>query len=177
MMNIYVGNLSYSTNEETLKNAFSQYGEVISAKVINDPMSGASKGFGFVRMNDSEGQIAIDALNNKDLDGRVLKVSVALPRKPRTEGMPSTEGYTRPTIAPRPVATPRPIVASDAMYNSESYNNGYPASPSYSPSFPTGFEEPSNGYNSRQNRRREFKKKDFYRDEDSNSSRRDRTRY
>lgn len=83
-MNIYVGNLSYATNEEDIRAAFSQYGTVDSANLIMDRSTGRSKGFGFVEMNDdTEAQAAIDALNGKDLDGRSLNVNVAKPREER----------------------------------------------------------------------------------------------
>jgi RNA recognition motif-containing protein len=80
-MNIYVGNLSYSLTEEDLKLAFSEYGEVISAKIVMDRDSGRSKGFGFVEMGDSQsGEKAIDALDGSLLKGRNLKVNQAKPR-------------------------------------------------------------------------------------------------
>ncbi|ERP31480.1 RNA recognition motif domain-containing protein [Chitinivibrio alkaliphilus] len=85
-MNIYVGNISWGVKDEDLRDAFMAYGEVESAKIITDRESGRSKGFGFVEMpNDDEGQAAIDALNDQELDGRPLKVNVARPRRPRAE--------------------------------------------------------------------------------------------
>ncbi len=82
-MNIYVGNLSYDVTEDSLREAFSAYGEVDSVNVIKDKYSGKSKGFGFIEMkDDAKAQAAIDGLNSKDLLGRALKVSQA---KPRTE--------------------------------------------------------------------------------------------
>jgi len=84
-MDIYVGNLAYSTNDETLKTAFAAYGEVASARVVSDRMTGRSKGFGFVEMPDrAQAQAAIDALNGKELDGRTLRVNESQP-KPREE--------------------------------------------------------------------------------------------
>ena len=84
-MDIYVGNLAYSTNDESLKDAFSVYGEVTSARVVTDRMTGRSKGFGFVEMPDrTQAQAAIDALNGKDIDGRALRVNESQP-KPREE--------------------------------------------------------------------------------------------
>ncbi|MBF0530148.1 MAG: RNA-binding protein, partial [Deltaproteobacteria bacterium] len=63
-MNLYVGNLSFSTSETELKNLFATYGQVESAKIVTDRYSGQSKGFGFVEMaNRSEGEQAINALN------------------------------------------------------------------------------------------------------------------
>jgi RNA recognition motif-containing protein len=84
-MDIYVGNLAYSTNDESLRSAFAAYGEVASARVVSDRMTGRSKGFGFVEMPDrTAAQAAIDALNGKELDGRTLRVNESQP-KPREE--------------------------------------------------------------------------------------------
>ncbi len=80
-MDIYVGNLAYATNDDTLRTAFSQYGEVASARVVSDRMTGRSKGFGFVEMPDREqAQAAIDGLNGTDLDGRTLRVNESQPK-------------------------------------------------------------------------------------------------
>ncbi len=85
-MKIYVGNLSYSTSEEDVRAAFSQFGTVDSADVIIDRNSGRSKGFGFVEMsNDDEANAAITGLNEKDLDGRSLNVNQARPREERSD--------------------------------------------------------------------------------------------
>lgn len=82
-MNIFVSNLNFKVQSEDLQTLFSTYGEVISSKVITDKFSGKSRGFGFVEMkNDSDGQKAIDELNQKEFEGRNISVSVA---KPRTE--------------------------------------------------------------------------------------------
>ncbi|MBD3798065.1 MAG: RNA-binding protein, partial [Campylobacterales bacterium] len=83
-MQIYVGNLSYRTTEESLKNLFEQYGEVASAKIITDRETGRSKGFGFVTMNDGAAALeAIDSLNGKDFDGRTFRINEAKPREER----------------------------------------------------------------------------------------------
>jgi len=80
-MRIYVGNLNYDTNDESLLNIFKEYGQVESAKVVTDKYSGRSRGFGFVEMPDSaEAQKAIEALNGQEVDGRTLKVNEARPR-------------------------------------------------------------------------------------------------
>lgn len=77
-MNIYVGNLPYSTNEQSLKDLFAQFGEVATTKIIKDKITGKSKGFGFVEMKDNEsGLQAISKLNGERLDGRPIKVSQA----------------------------------------------------------------------------------------------------
>lgn len=80
---IYVGNLGFSTTNETLSDTFAQYGTVRSAKIITDRDTNRSKGFGFVEMdNAQEAATAISRLNGTDLDGRSLNVSEA---KPKTE--------------------------------------------------------------------------------------------
>lgn len=80
-MNIYVGNMSYETTEEDLKTAFSEYGEVATASIIKDRMTGRSKGFGFVEMpSDEDAKKAIDGMNGKEIGGRELKVNEAKPR-------------------------------------------------------------------------------------------------
>jgi len=80
-MNIFVAKLNYDTQEADLREAFEEFGEVSSAKVIMDKFSGRSKGFGFVEMpNDEEGQAAIAALNDSELQGRTIVVKVANPR-------------------------------------------------------------------------------------------------
>lgn len=83
-MNIYVGNLHYHLEEEQLKNAFANYGQVGEVKIIIDKFTGRSKGFGFVEMpNASEAQAAIAALEGQELQGRTMKVNEAKPPKPR----------------------------------------------------------------------------------------------
>jgi RNA recognition motif-containing protein len=80
-MNIYVGNLSFETNEDDLRQAFEGYGEVTDANVIKDRNTGRSRGFGFVEMSSKEeAEKAISALNGQELNGRTLKVSEARPR-------------------------------------------------------------------------------------------------
>jgi RNA recognition motif-containing protein len=77
-MNIYVSNLSFHTTSEDLKTLFSKFGEVTSAKVIMDKVTDRSRGFGFVEMSSEEsGKEAMTALNNKEIEGRALSVSVA----------------------------------------------------------------------------------------------------
>ena len=88
-MNIYVGNLPYTLSEDDLKSAFSEFGEVSSANIIMDKMSGQSKGFGFVEMpDDSEADQAIKALNESALNGRNIKVNQARPRGERSPRRP-----------------------------------------------------------------------------------------
>ena len=81
---LYVGNIAYTMNDNSLKQAFEEYGEVVSARIITDRDTGRSKGFGFVEMATLEGaQAAIEALNDTDIDGRVLKVNEARPQTDR----------------------------------------------------------------------------------------------
>ena len=86
-MNIYVSNLSFNTTDVELNELFAQFGTVSSAKVIMDRESGRSRGFGFVEMsNDEEGKDAMLGLNNKEVEGRAMSVSVAKEREERTGG-------------------------------------------------------------------------------------------
>jgi len=81
-MNIYVGNLAFELAEEELRQAFEEFGEVSSAKLITDKFSGKPRGFGFVEMpDDSQGNAAIAGLDGKDVKGRALRVSQARPRE------------------------------------------------------------------------------------------------
>jgi RNA recognition motif-containing protein len=81
---LYVGNLSYGTNDESLGQLFAEFGEVVEAKVITDKFSGRSKGFGFVTMKDEEtAKKAIDAVNGKEIEGRSIVVNVSRPKEPR----------------------------------------------------------------------------------------------
>ena len=83
-MNIYVGNLSYSLSESELQDAFAEFGEVSSAKILSDRETGRSRGFGFVEMpNQAEGDAAVEQLNGKDVGGRALRVNEARPREER----------------------------------------------------------------------------------------------
>jgi len=87
MKKLYVGNLPYSTTNDDLKQLFAAAGEVATATVIIDKMSGRSKGFGFVEFeNDAEADKAIEMFNGKDMGGRPLTVNEARPMQPRTGG-------------------------------------------------------------------------------------------
>ena len=80
-MNIYIGNMSFDTTEDQLREAFESYGEVSSVKIISDRDSGRPKGFAFVEMSSSEeANAAISGLNGQDLNGRDLNVNEAKPR-------------------------------------------------------------------------------------------------
>jgi RNA recognition motif-containing protein len=80
---LYVGNLPWSVNDESLTAMFAAHGAVARAKVVMDRDTGRSRGFGFVTMNNAtEGQAAIQALNGADVEGRALRVREAEPRQP-----------------------------------------------------------------------------------------------
>jgi RNA recognition motif-containing protein len=82
MMKLYVGNLSFKTTEDQLRQAFEAHGQVSSATVVMDRDTGRPRGFGFVEMtNDDEARAAVEALNGKPLDGRDLTVNEARPRE------------------------------------------------------------------------------------------------
>lgn len=84
---LYVGNLSYNIRDDDLQQAFAQYGNVTSAKVMMDRETGRSKGFGFVEMgSDAEAQAAINGMNGQALDGRAIVVNEARPREERPGG-------------------------------------------------------------------------------------------
>jgi RNA recognition motif-containing protein len=86
-MNIYVSNLSFHTTDDDLRNLFEKFGAVSSAKVIMDKVSGRSRGFGFVEMSsEEEGKEAMASLNNKEIEGRPISVSVAREKEARTGG-------------------------------------------------------------------------------------------
>ncbi|MCD4748249.1 MAG: RNA-binding protein [Thermoanaerobaculales bacterium] len=76
---LFVGNLSWNVDDNGLRDAFVPFGEVTEAKVITDRNTGRSRGFGFVTFEgDEDAEKAIEALNDTDLDGRTIKVNVAL---------------------------------------------------------------------------------------------------
>lgn len=82
---LYVGGIPYSTTEDALSGHFSQAGNVVSAKIITDKMSGRSRGFGFVEMaSENEAQKAIEMFDGKEFDGRTLIVNEARPMKERS---------------------------------------------------------------------------------------------
>lgn len=86
-MNIYVGNLPWSSGDDDLRGAFEAFGDVTSAKVIMDRESGRSRGFGFVEMPDDEAaKAAIEGMNEQDFEGRTLRVNEARPRPDRPRG-------------------------------------------------------------------------------------------
>jgi RNA recognition motif-containing protein len=94
-MKLYVGNLSYDTTEDQVKDLFAGYGTPDSVRLITDRDTGRAKGFGFVEFsNDQEAKAAMSALNGQDLNGRPLTVNEARPQEPRTGGG-NRGGYSR----------------------------------------------------------------------------------
>ena len=93
-MNIFVGNLSYRSTDDSLRAAFEAYGEVESAKVITSRDTGRSRGFGFVEMpSEDEAKAAITGLDGKDLDGRDIRVNEARSKTERPDRPPREEGW------------------------------------------------------------------------------------
>jgi len=82
---IYVGNLSFNTSADELREVFGEYGEVVSASVVSDRETGRSRGFAFVEMSDGA-ENAIEALNGQEVGGRTLTVNEARPREERRSG-------------------------------------------------------------------------------------------
>jgi RNA recognition motif-containing protein len=88
-VNIFVGNLAFTTTEDDLRDLFTPYGTVDTTRIMTDRETGRSRGFGFVDMPDSRAaQRAIEALNGTSLGGRALTVNEARPREPRRESRP-----------------------------------------------------------------------------------------
>jgi len=85
--NIFVGNLSFNTNEDELRQAFEAYGQVDRVSILTDRDTGRSRGFGFVEMaNNEDGEKAIAALNGSQLGGRTINVNEARPKTERSAG-------------------------------------------------------------------------------------------
>ena len=87
---LYIGGVSYSTTQDGLKQAFEKFGTVVSAQIIMDKMTGRSRGFGFVEMEDDAADAAINGMNGVELDGRKLMVNEAKPMVPKDQ-------YKRPS--------------------------------------------------------------------------------
>ena len=93
MKNIFVGNLSFNTDEHTLRSMFEQFGAVNRVNIVTDRDSGQPRGFAFIEMaSDAEGESAINSLNGRDLDGRSLNVNEA---RPKTDSRGSGGGGSR----------------------------------------------------------------------------------
>lgn len=100
---LYVGNLSYSINDNDLRQMFAEYGGVVSAQVILEKGSKRSKGFGFVEMQtEEEAQAAVSALHAKNVAGRALTVNIARPLEPRNNNSGTQRrGRDKPSSGPR----------------------------------------------------------------------------
>ncbi len=91
---IYVGNLAFSVTDDELQQAFSSFGNVASARVVIDKMSGRCKGFGFVESeDDGAADEAINKMNGQTIAGRAVRVSEAKPQEPRTGGGGGRGGF------------------------------------------------------------------------------------
>ena len=87
---LFIGGLPYSVTQEELKDMFAKVGNVLSCSLITDKFTNQSKGFGFIEMDDTDADKAIDALNGSDIGGRKIAVSVARPREES-----GNSGYSR----------------------------------------------------------------------------------
>ncbi len=95
MKNIFVGNLSFRSSEDTVRSLFEKYGTVDRVSLVTDRDTGQLRGFGFVEMtNDSEAEKAIAALNGAELEGRVLNVNEARPKGERTFNSRASGGFS-----------------------------------------------------------------------------------
>ena len=95
-MNLYVSNLGFHISDGDLKTLFSTYGNVSSAKVITDKVTGKSRGFGFVEMDeDDAGQKAMKGLEGKEIEGRVISVTIAKPKTDRGSSFSGNSGGNR----------------------------------------------------------------------------------
>ncbi|XP_071713313.1 glycine-rich RNA-binding protein 2, mitochondrial-like [Rutidosis leptorrhynchoides] len=93
---LFIGGLSYQTDDHSLKEAFSGFGDVIEARVVNDRETGRSRGFGFVNYSsDDSANDAMKAMDGQELNGRNIRVSLANERPPRTGGFGGGGGYNR----------------------------------------------------------------------------------
>jgi len=77
---VYVGNIPWSASEDELKKIFSEYGQVISARIITERATGRSKGYGFVEVEDGDAEQVVEQINGKEMGGRKLVVNEAKPR-------------------------------------------------------------------------------------------------
>ena len=100
MKNIFVGNLSFNTNEDEVRQLFESYGQVDRVSIMTDRDTGRSRGFGFVEMtNNEDGEKAIAALNGSQLGGRTINVNEARPKAERLGGGGGGGGATRNVVA------------------------------------------------------------------------------
>lgn len=93
MQKIYVGNLAFTTTEDTVRELFAEHGEVESVALITDRETGRPRGFGFVEMSKENASAAIKALDGKEVDGRNLKINEARPRRDNGGGFQSRQSW------------------------------------------------------------------------------------
>ncbi|PTU17525.1 hypothetical protein P175DRAFT_0512252 [Aspergillus ochraceoroseus IBT 24754] len=98
MTKLFIGGLAWHTTDDTLRQGFSQYGTIEEAVVVKDHDTHRSRGFGFVRFaSETEAEAAMDAMNNQEFDGRIIRVDKASERPPgRSGGFQGRGGYNRP---------------------------------------------------------------------------------
>ena len=94
-MRLYVGNLSFHTDEPQLEHLFAALGTVESVRLVRDRDTGRSRGFGFVEMDDAGGRTACETLNQREFDGRRLTVNEARPQESRSGGSAGRGGFGR----------------------------------------------------------------------------------
>jgi cold-inducible RNA-binding protein len=124
-MNLYIGNLNQETTASSLRRVFSEFGEVVTSKVIIDNATGMSRGFGFVEMADK--MQAIDAIDNLDatfLEGNIISVKEAKQSNTGTAGRSNHSSMNRPNSNRpfRPRTTPRP---RQGDFNNDRFNTSY----------------------------------------------------
>ncbi|KAJ5372560.1 Nucleotide-binding alpha-beta plait [Penicillium concentricum] len=156
MSKLFVHGLSWHTSDDTLREGFQQFGEIQEAIVVKDRATLRSRGFGFVRFaTDAEADAALNAMNNQEFDGRVIRVDKAFDRPQRTEGgFQGRGGYNS-----QPQSTYQGGAAGGyAGYNNGGYNNGAPGgynggggynrgyNNNFAPSGPAGYGAGPGGY-------------------------------
>jgi RNA recognition motif-containing protein len=124
-MNIYVSNISYTATDEALQAAFAAFGTVQSARIIRDRLSGRSRGFGFVEMeNEEEGRKAVETLAGTDLMGRVLSVREARPKEEGSNGQAGQNGENGGAPGEKGERGPRNDRGRGRNANNGNNNNG-----------------------------------------------------
>lgn len=143
MSKLFVHGLSWHTNDDALRQGFEQFGEIQEAIVVKDRATLRSRGFGFVRFaSDAEADAAMEAMNNQEFDGRVIRVDKAFDRPQRTDGgFQGRGGYNS-----QPTSGYQGNAGYGGNYNaSPGYNNGgggyggYNRGYNNAPSGPTGY--------------------------------------
>lgn len=151
MSKLFVHGLSWHTSDDTLREGFQQFGDIQEAIVVKDRATLRSRGFGFVRFaTDAEADAALEAMNNQEFDGRVIRVDKAFDRPQRSEGsFQGRGGYNSQPQSSYPSAGAGGAGGGYAGYNNGGYNNGAAAGGygggynrgynNYAPSGPAGY--------------------------------------